>query len=168
MEITSSRRTKLGFVVFFLMMILLVCRLFYIQIVCHEKFERMATSQYEVSIEGINTNQYYYFISKEKCDKRLYQLTELLDGKKVDSGASSYYVFRTECFDNIINNSLQRNYDAYVFKSQGECANENIQIYFWADAAGRLFVGEAPKKSNENEEKPLVQDVASSNVTQKA
>ena len=167
METISFRRVKFGLAAFCLLMFLLVCRLFYIQIICHDELEEMAISQYAVTIEGINTGQYYYFISKEKCDERLYQLADLLYGEEVSDDDSAYFVFRTEVFDDMVNANLTKHYNAYVFKSQLNHSGQDLGLYFWADAAGRIFVGEEPKKSSNNDKPYLVQDVVSSNITEK-
>ena len=168
MEIKSMKRLKMAIIFFVIMMTLLLCRLFYIQIICHEELENMAKSQYTVTINGISTDQYYYFILKEKCDKRLMSLVKLLDGQKVDDKTSTYYVFRTKYFDNIVNESLKKNYNAYVYKGDNENNGRNVHFFFWADAAGILIVGKEPEKAYEYSQNPIVQDVFSYKVTQKA
>ena len=55
MEHINKKRVK-GFAVFFAVMaVLLAARLAYIQIFCHDEFTAAAVSQYEITVEGLDT-----------------------------------------------------------------------------------------------------------------
>ena len=83
MEKKYSKRVGMLFASFIVVMLLLASRVLYIQIFCHDELETMATSQYEVLIEGIDTRgmildrnympltggtSQYYYLSKRKME----------------------------------------------------------------------------------------------------
>ena len=55
MYVFNQKRIKVVVIAFTIVMILLVARLWYIQVICHDEFTEAAISQYEVSIEGLDT-----------------------------------------------------------------------------------------------------------------
>lgn len=166
METINFKRTKIGLAVFALLMMLLLCRVFYIQIICHEELEAMAVSQYAVEIQGIDFGHYYYFVLKENEDSRLNRFVNLLEGKQVENGGSAYYVFKTENFNSLINESLIENYGAYVMKSNEDSWLDEdslpieYSIYVWADASGKVLLGERPKLKNGTNQEILAQRVS--------
>ena len=80
-EHINKKRMITAAVIFAVLLILLLCRLFYIQIMCHNDLAEAAVSQYEISLEGMDTRgrifdrnmkpitggtyQYYYIIKKD-------------------------------------------------------------------------------------------------------
>jgi len=145
MEKIYSKRVGMLLASFIVVMLLLASRVLYIQIFCHDELETMATSQYEVLIEGMDTrgmildrnympltggtSQYYYFIKKEKGDNELMALTHQMGAKQIANSSSQYYVFRTEAFDENTNDQLKDRYDAYVFKSSARYADDQMACH---------------------------------------
>ncbi|MBR5129485.1 MAG: hypothetical protein IKU67_05475, partial [Firmicutes bacterium] len=145
MEKTHLRRNKSLFIAYCVVITLLMGRVAFIQIISHEELEQAAISQYEIVIENLDTrgiildrnyrpltggtNQYYYFIRKEKEDKKLENIILDLRGRVVSTEDSSYLVFRTEDFKEKKNALLKEEYGAYVFRSQARYADDQIACH---------------------------------------
>ena len=145
MEKTHLRRNKALFIAYCVVITLLMGRVAFIQIISHEELEQAAISQYEIVIENLDTrgiildrnyrpltggtNQYYYFIRKEKEDKKLENIILDLRGRVVSTEDSSYLVFRTEDFKEKKNALLKEEYGAYVFRSQARYADDQIACH---------------------------------------
>ena len=56
----NRKRVKTAILIFMVPVIALTCRLFYIQILCHDDFKEAATSQYEMAVEGMDTRGQIY------------------------------------------------------------------------------------------------------------
>lgn len=142
MEHINKKRVK-GFAVFFAVMaVLLAARLAYIQIFCHDEFTAAAVSQYEITVEGLDTRgvildrnsmpltggvkEYYYIISRKLKDGRLKSLTEDIDGQQIAKKTSAYLVYRTESFDRDINDILKKDYGAYVFQTSSRYSDDQL------------------------------------------
>lgn len=133
------------FGIFVVLMLLLVIRLYYIQIICHEELSFAAQSQYEVLVEGIdtrgmifdrnyipligNTNQYYYFIKKENYDGKLKQLLKETASSRISSNSAKYYIYRTEKYNENINQKLKDDYNAYVFQSTARYCDSQLACH---------------------------------------
>ena len=79
-ENINKKRLVTAMVFFAVLLTGLLCRLFYIQIMCHDDLAEAAVSQYEITLEGMDTRgrifdrnmkpitggtyQYYYIIKK--------------------------------------------------------------------------------------------------------
>ena len=145
MEKIWHRRSIILIVVFLIIMLLLAVRVFYIQIISHEDLSRLAESQYEVLVEGLDTRggildrnnmpltgisyKYYYFIEKEKWNSNLELLIDKIDGKQVALNQSSYYVYKTDHYDEKITDKLKSNYKAYLFKSTDRYCDEQMACH---------------------------------------
>ena len=80
-ENINKKRLVTAMVFFAVLLTGLLCRLFYIQIMCHDDLAEAAVSQYEITLEGMDTRgrifdrnmkpitggtyQYYYIIKRE-------------------------------------------------------------------------------------------------------
>lgn len=133
MDKNVIKRNKYLLGIFIVLIFLLVIRLYYIQIICHEELSEAAKSQYEIMIEGMDTrgmildrnympligdtNQYYYFIEKEKYNSELKQLLKDIRCSRITSSSAKYYIYRTEKYNGNINQKLKDDYNAYVFQS---------------------------------------------------
>lgn len=138
-------RNKIAFVLFTVAMLALAVRLFYIQIICHDKLEEAATSQYEIVIDGLDTRnrildrnyrpltdeikEYYYLIKKDKESPQLLFLVDKIEGKQVASSSSDYYVYKTEIYDKNITKTLKEKYDAYVFQSTARYSKNQLACH---------------------------------------
>ena len=130
----SRKRVKAAVVIFMALVLALVGRLFFIQILCHEEFAEAASSQHEITVEGLDTRgqildrngraitggsyQYYYIIKKERLSGEYEELLNALGGSQIAAKDSDYCVYRTENYDEQINDRLKAGCGAYVFRSR--------------------------------------------------
>lgn len=130
----NRKRVKTAILIFMVPVIALTCRLFYIQILCHDDFKEAATSQYEMAVEGMDTRgqiydrnmkpltggsyQYYYIIKKERMTPECENLLAILDSSQIAAADSDYLVYRTETYNDDINDKLKNGCSAYVFRSR--------------------------------------------------
>lgn len=129
----NKKRAKAALVIFIVPIAALIGRLFFIQIMCHEEFADAAASQYEIAVEGLDTRgqildrnkkpitgssyQYYYIIKKERLTTEYESLLPLRGISQIASADSDYFVFRTETYDEELNDKLKADCGAYVFRS---------------------------------------------------
>ena len=111
----------------------LACRLFYLQILCHDDLQAAAVSQYQVTVEGLDTRgqifdrnlepltggtqQYICFLETDRLDEDAEKLLASVSARKisVNSGTGSgYTVYRSQFFDSAVNQRLKEDYGAYV------------------------------------------------------
>lgn len=145
MEEMNKKRMRRIFIFFAVIIVALVSRLIYIQIICHDEFEAAAVSQYEIAIEGLDTRgaildrnsmpltggtkRYYYIISKKKADDELKEIVQSIEGRQIAKESSSYLVYRTEVFNEEINQNLKDKYEAYVFQMAARYSDEQIACH---------------------------------------
>ncbi len=145
MEKTRLNRNRTLLVIFIILMFLLLARVFYIQIICHEELKAATQSQYEVLIDGMDTrgrildrnympltggiNQYYYFIKKDLATEELDSIVSQIDARQIASEESLYLVYRTEGFNEAINKRLKDDFHAYVFQSAARYGDEQIACH---------------------------------------
>ena len=106
-------------------------RLFYIQVLSHEDLALASTSQYQVAVEGMDTrgvildrnfnlltggtNQYYYFLSKDRENVGSRRLLSSISARDISDEDSSYSAYRSQIFDETVNDKLKSEYGAYVY-----------------------------------------------------
>ncbi len=145
MEKINLRRIRQMFAQVVILMVLLLGRTFYIQILCHENLTEGAVSQYEISVQGLDTrgaildrnympltggkSQYYYFIKKNREDEFLSSYVSYLEAKQIAREDASYYVFRCEKYNADINTVLKEKYRAYVFESSARYADDQVACH---------------------------------------
>ncbi|MBQ9961315.1 MAG: penicillin-binding protein 2 [Firmicutes bacterium] len=135
-----KKRVKLIITIFSILLFLLGCRIWYIQVVCHDELTSAANSQYYISLLGLDTRgnvldrnlkpltggtqEYYYIINKNCVDEELGRIMDYLSADRLTKDNSSYFVYRTEIYNSHINEVLKTDYDAYVFENQSRYADE--------------------------------------------
>ncbi len=140
MEKINDTRVRLCLVMFLILISLLMVRLAYIQIICHESYETAAISQYEISIEGLDTrglildrnsmpltdgtNQFYYIIDRTLMDDDLKKAMESIEAMQVASEKSSYMVYQTERYDRDVSDQLKEKYNAYIFRASARYSDD--------------------------------------------
>lgn len=145
MDEINKKRIRRIFAFFSVIMAVLVMRLIYIQAACHDEFEAAAVSQYEIVIEGLDTRgmildrnlmpltggtkQYYYIIGKSKADYELERIMEDIEGRQIAKKTSAYLVYRTEVFDEEINEELKEEYQAYVFETSARYSDDQTACH---------------------------------------
>lgn len=143
MEKINIIRIKALLTFFFILLLALAARAFYIQILSGHNLADGADSQQLIEVQGLDTrgeildrnckpltggvSQYYYFISKnQKNTDELTKLTESIDARQIASKASEYYVYRTQSYNKEVNEELKERFNAYVFQSPARYADEQI------------------------------------------
>ncbi|MEG2200290.1 MAG: hypothetical protein RRY25_08435, partial [Anaerovorax sp.] len=129
-------KKRMGFVTGAIVFImgLLITRLAFVQLIDGEKYKNISNAQHTIALEGANqrgeiydTNrvpftgtvkEYVYIIEKEKLDKRVQQIFQLLEGRKVAAKNSRYAVFSTSIFSEEASFVLKRDYDAFALESR--------------------------------------------------
>ena len=149
MEKRRISRNIILFIMFIVLMMLLGARLFYIQIICHDKLKAAAESQYELLVDGMDTrgtildrnympltggtDQYYYFIEKNYIDEHsiseFEDIIARLEARQIAAGESPYLVYRTEIFDEGSNHELQETYHAYVFSCKTRYGDDQMACH---------------------------------------
>ena len=129
----NRKRVRTVLVLFLVPMAALACRLFSIQVICHDDFSEVATAQYEMVIEGIDTRgqifdrnmkpltggscQYYYIIKRERMTDEGSELLASIGAGQLTADDSKYLVYRSEMYSEEINERLKSDFNAYVFCS---------------------------------------------------
>lgn len=151
-------RKRIEFCLAFLvaLLILLVLRLYSIQISCHESFAGAAKSQQEIPISGFDCEgNFYYVIEKSKIDKRLTWLLTESGARDITKESSRYSVYEMKTYHALLNEKLRQDYDAYAFRNYVSAgASETLgkakggktfTVIVYADAAGKIIPGIAPE-----------------------
>lgn len=143
----SRVRIKIFLVALFLIWTLLAMRLYYWQILRRDELSDMATSQYQVVVEGMDTrgsildrnlqpltggsSKYYFFILESRIDAKAKHLLAQM-GAEDGTGAASesnYRVFFSERLDEEISQTLREEYGAYVFCGVSRYQDEQIACH---------------------------------------
>ena len=141
----GTRRARGLLVAGMILAMLLVGRLFYIQVMGHEDLSKAAVGQYIVPIEGLDcrgiiydrnmvpltggTTQYFYIVPAERMDSNLSSLLSCLDARKVGGRQGQYQVYRTETFDQVLNERLIQQYNSYGFRCAGRYSDNQIAAH---------------------------------------
>ncbi len=150
------KRTEFCLAFLVALLILLILRLYYIQISCHDSFAAAAKSQQEIPISGFDSEyNFYYIIEKSRTDARLRELIEVAGGKDITKKSSQYSVYGIKTYDPSLNESLRQDYDAYAFRncfSAGTSetfgkakSGKKFRVIVCADAAGNIIPGISPE-----------------------
>ena len=147
------KRTELLLAFFTALVLLFLMRLFYVQIDCHESFERAVKSQYEIPVSGFDTEyNFYYIIEKSREDRELKEL--LADGgaKDITKESSRYSVYEMKTHNSVLNRKLRQDYGAYAFRNytalrqrHNAAKGKKFVIIVYADAAGKIIPGISPE-----------------------
>lgn len=158
-------RISFGFALLLVLLFLLICRLFYIQIICHTEFSESAYSQYELSLTGLydsaasdegshdKSETVFVLIAADRNDDKLESLLDACHAKKITNVSARYDVYEISETQDRVLEKLRIMYDAYVFcnympeQSVMTVTGENIhrRIILYTDAAGRIMAGLPPK-----------------------
>ena len=123
----NRKRVRTVLVLFLVPMAALACRLFSIQVICHDDFSEVATAQYEMVIEGIDTRgqifdrnmkpltggscQYYYIIKRERMTDEGSELLASIGAGQLTADDSKYMVYRSEMYSEEINERLKSDFN---------------------------------------------------------
>ena len=134
------KRTEWMLAFFTALILLLLLRLFYVQISCHESFENAVKSQYEIPVSGFDSEyNFYYIIEKSKEDRELKRLLADAGAKDITKESSRY-------------SGYEMNYGAYAFRNyaalrerRNAAKGKKLTIIVYADAAGKIIPGISPE-----------------------
>lgn len=150
-NLVAKFRTRVEFclALFLAFLLLLVLRLGYIQLSCHDDFERAAKSQQEITVSGFDSEyNFYYIIEKSKIDVRLKEMLQDAGGKDITKKSSKYAVYGIKTYDSYLNEKLRQDYGAYAFRnyvSAGSKTGKKLEAILYADAAGKIIPGISPE-----------------------
>lgn len=161
-------RGRVAFVllpIFIMLILLLICRLFYIQIICHDEFSEAARSQYEIRLMGLDgaaaseepgcdrAESVLALIARDRKDAALELLLRASRAENITKASSRYEVYEIVEAKSETLEELRTSYDAYLFYDYrpeqsimtvtGEPAGSEIILY--ADAAGNIIGGLPPQ-----------------------
>lgn len=159
--IASNARLRIsfGFALLLVLLSLLVCRLFYIQILCHDEFSEAVRSQYEIRLTGLETETdggnaaTYAVIAQDKKDAELNELLRACRAKNITKASSKYEVYEISNAESELIEKLKTMYDAFVFRNYMPSASvmtvtgEEVrsEMILYADAAGNIMRGMSPQ-----------------------
>ena len=147
------KRTEWMLAFFTALILLLLLRLFYVQISCHESFENAVKSQYEIPVSGFDSEyNFYYIIEKSKEDRELKRLLADAGAKDITKESSRYPVYEMKTHNSVLNRKLRKNYGAYAFRNyaalrerRNAAKGKKLTIIVYADAAGKIIPGISPE-----------------------
>lgn len=161
----SRKRITFGLALVTAALMLLVMRLFYIQIICQDEFSEAARSQYELRLTGLdsgaassentddNGTTVFAVIAKDRNDAALERLLRASRAENITKASSRYDVYEIADAESDMLEKLRTVYDAYVFCSYRPeqsvvtmaGVNAHREIILYADAAGKIISGLPPK-----------------------
>lgn len=116
-----------------IIMILLIGRLAYIQLLGHEELGNAAAAQQLISLEGANTRgliydrnhtplignnqEYIFIIKKEKFDKNSRGMLEAMGAEELGGSNRIYRVYTSKDYDKALGDRLVQEYDAYILEA---------------------------------------------------
>lgn len=126
-----EKRVKTLSVFTILLLVALAGRLYYIQIVCHPALSEGAKDQQVIHVQSENErgtiydrnlvkltdtcNTYYYLINRENCTVGLERIMKSIDAELAGTKGDDYLVYKTDHFNQAVNEKLRKEYDAYGF-----------------------------------------------------
>ena len=151
----------------------LACRLFYLQILCHDDLQAAAVSQYQVTVEGLDTRgqifdrnlepltggtqQYICFLETDRLDEDAEKLLASVSARNisVNSGTGSRYtVYRSQFFDSAVNQRLKEDYGAYALCTSARYSDSQTACHLLG------YLNESEKKGVSGLEKACEQTLA--------
>lgn len=122
--------------------LLLVCRLAYIQIVGGKELTEATNAQSLISLEGSNTRgiiydrngaalvadskRYIYIIKKSDFDFQTAKLLKSIDAGEVSSDNEEYYVYYSSHYDKSAAKRLSDKYNAYILQASARYSDEQL------------------------------------------
>ncbi len=142
------KRIKLAAAAACLTWVLLSCRLFYWQVLCHQPLTEAAQAQYDIRVEGMDTRgrildrnlqpltdgawQYCYFLKTDRVNAQVQSMLDAVLARNITSGQNlspAYSVYRTGYFDEAVSRTLREEYGAYIFGSVSRYEDEQTACH---------------------------------------
>ncbi len=141
----NRKRVWASMAIFAALILALIGRLLYIQVFCHEDFEKATIAQYEMSIEGIDTRgqifdrnmnpltggvyQYYYIIKVDSEDEVSAELFARINARQIGKKGAKYQVYSAQIYNDEVNNRLKDEYNTYVFRSSARYSDNQVACH---------------------------------------
>lgn len=135
--------------IFLIFIIILLGRLFYIQIIGHEEFSHKAAIQQTISITGIRDKPYIYIFknaSKMQNEKAAndnmesirFDMMRLYGKLLQNTNNSNYLIYVSDRYNEEMAKVLLDKYGVYIIENNEGWVNK---IYVYADARGNILNG---------------------------
>lgn len=127
------------------LLVALIGRLAYIQIIGHDDLAKTANAQQLIALEGANTrgliydrnntplvgnNREYIFIIQEKnFDGEVMNALNAMDAREIKNGGSGYKVFASKAYDKELGERLIRNSKAYIMEAGRRYGQEQKAVH---------------------------------------
>lgn len=135
----------------------LVCRLYYIQVVCHDDLDAGAKAQQVIQVQSRNDRgsiydrnmirltdnclSYYYLIEKKKETVGLEKLLDRIDAEPAGAKGEDYVVYKTDNFDKDVNAQLIDDYGAYGFCGSSRYQSDQTAAHLIGYLTGKEKTG---------------------------
>lgn len=159
-EAEMSRRVKRAKGLAFLVMVMLaalVCRLYYIQVMCQDVLDTGAKAQQVIQVQsehdrGIiydrnmirltdNCLSYYYLIEKKKETVGMEKLLNKINAEPAGAKGEDYVVYKTDTYDKNVNAQLIDDYGAYAFCGSGRYQSDQTAAHLIGYLTGKEKTG---------------------------
>lgn len=140
-----EKRVKILKSLFVLCILILVGRLYYIQIVCGPALAAAALGQQQIPViypysRGLiydrnhekltnTTCEYYYLVVEKNCTDEFESLIGLIGGTKAGKKGENYVVYHVEQYQATVNALLQENHQAYGFCVSSRYADDQVAAH---------------------------------------
>jgi len=140
-----KRNLKKVMIITAVMMLLLVCRLWYIQIAGHSELSAATVSQSLIALEGSNTrgiiydrngaalvadeSRYIYIIKKDDFTAGAERLLDEAEAAEVDSGNEEYIVYSSESYDKEVGKQLIEENSAYIMQAAARYGDNQLAAH---------------------------------------
>ncbi|MBR0599490.1 peptidoglycan D,D-transpeptidase FtsI family protein [Sinanaerobacter chloroacetimidivorans] len=130
---------------FGLLLIALVVRLTYIQIIDSEEFASVTARQQRITLEGADSrgtiydrnmapltgavDDYIYIIEKGKMDATAAKIFQNIGAERARNNSLRYYVYRSSLFSSDAAYVLKRDYDVFMIKSARRYGNDQLAVH---------------------------------------
>lgn len=138
----TARRLKIIIIFVFIIILALMCRLAYIQLIGGSELAEVTNAQSLIALEGSNTRgmiydrngaalvadsrRYVYIIKKSDFDFQTGKLLKETDAVRINSDNDDYYVYSSADYDKIAGKKLIENHNAYVLQASARYSEEQL------------------------------------------
>ncbi len=155
-----KKRIRATAAVLTVLLLALLCRLYYIQAVCGSELLQGARGQQTIPIRKQSErgtiydrnmvrltdscSGYYYLLKNENCTAELEHLMARIGGEPAGTKGTAYTVYKAEKFDRRVNDTLVSEYGAYAFCVGSRYAQEQTAAHligYLNDADGKGVAG---------------------------
>lgn len=134
-------------------------RLYYIQVLCGQELAAGALGQQIIKVQSVNNRgtiydrnmipltdsgcSYYYLVEEEKCDAGFDLLMKRVQAEEAGAKGGGYKVYKTDVYDEEVNETLLTRYRAYGFCLGSRYEDEQIAAHLIGYVSGEEKTGAA-------------------------